>query len=379
MLTTILHHPRKLWLCRALFQIHLWLGVLLSLYVIVIGLSGSILVFQEEIRRASMPHAVLDPNNVAPIDSVIAQVQRSVPGQRVTYVGQPQPENPWWTVYVENARGKTDIVYADAATGAPYKQRGRLLIDFVLDLHIFLLAGPKGYVANCLAGGGLLVLAITGCVLWWPGVKLWTRGFFVSLRHRWKRINYDAHNAVGIWTLLIVSWWGLTAIYFLVPYKIGAVVNAISPLKGMMPPQTPEPKPGVEVASLETILAAAKSASPGFLEGVGLADKPGGNITVYIDRQKPGDFSHRDILTFDGHTGKLLTVWHYGDNRSAGDWFLWLMYPLHFGTLWGMTVKVVWSLLGLSLPILSVTGLLMYWTRYLGARWRSLRAKNIAA
>ena len=51
MLRTILHHPRKLWLRRALFQIHLWLGVLLSLYVIVIGLSGSILVFEDEIRQ----------------------------------------------------------------------------------------------------------------------------------------------------------------------------------------------------------------------------------------------------------------------------------------------------------------------------------------
>jgi uncharacterized iron-regulated membrane protein len=57
------------------------------------------------------------------------------------------------------------------------------------------------------AGAELLILALTGFVLWWPGVKLWTRGSVVSLQHRWKRINYDTHNAVGIWTLLIVSWW----------------------------------------------------------------------------------------------------------------------------------------------------------------------------
>jgi uncharacterized iron-regulated membrane protein len=49
------------------------------------------------------------------------------------------------------------------------------------------------------------------------------------------------------------------------------------------------------------------------------------------------------------------------------------MYPLHFGTLWGLPVKILWALLGFGLAVLSVTGLLMYWNRYLGARWRSLR------
>ena len=41
------------------------------------------------------------------------------------------------------------------------------------------------------------------------------------------------------------------------------------------------------------------------------------------------------------------------------------MYPLHFGTLWGMGVKILWSLMGLGVAVLSVTGLLMYWNRKL--------------
>jgi uncharacterized iron-regulated membrane protein len=373
MLKTFLHHPRKLWLRRALFQVHLWLGVLLSLYVLVIGLSGSILVFQDEIRQASLPAVTFDQAHLAPVDSVIAQAQKAHPGQHITYIAQPQPSNPWWTIYVQNAQGKSDLIYANPATGIPYTRHRRPFIDFVLDLHIFLLAGPKGFIVNCVAGIALLILTLTGVVLWWPGVRLWTRGFFLTLHHRWKRINYDAHNAIGIWTLLIVSWWGFTAVYFLIPDKVAAVVNVVSPLVGMKEPKLPETTPTSSVASLAEILANARTLSPGPLEGFSLPPKPGDNITVYIDRRQPGDFSHRDILTFDGHSGKLLTLWHYGENHSLGDWFLWMMYPLHFGTLWGMTIKVLWALLGLSLPVLSVTGLLMYWNRYLHSRWRSLR------
>jgi uncharacterized iron-regulated membrane protein len=45
------------------------------------------------------------------------------------------------------------------------------------------------------------------------------------------------------------------------------------------------------------------------------------------------------------------------------------MHPLHFGTLWGLPFKILWFLLGLSLALLTVTGLLMYWNRYLRKRW----------
>ena len=365
MLATLLHHPHKLWLRKTLFQVHLWAGVLLSLYMIIIGLSGAILVFQDEIRLASLSHTPLDRARIAPMSAVIEQARHRFPAQHVTFVGNPQPDAPWWTICLADAKGKPDLAYADPATGAPLAQQGRLFIDWVLDLHIYLLAGRTGFIVNCLMGMGLLLLAITGAVLWWPGIKLWRRALMVSLRHGWRRINFDLHSAFGIWTLAIVAWWGVTAVYFLFPVQVASAVNAISPLVGMRPPQPAKPQSATGVASLEGILAAQPQTVPGTLQGVSLPDKPGDNITLYVGRGHAGDFSHRDIATFDGHTGLLLTVWHYGDNRSLGDWFLWLMYPLHFGTLWGMGVKILWSLMGLGVAVLSVTGLLMYWNRKL--------------
>jgi uncharacterized iron-regulated membrane protein len=91
-----------------------------------------------------------------------------------------------------------------------------------------------------------------------------------------------------------------------------------------------------------------------------------------MDLAKPGDFSHRDIVTLDTATAKILSIWHYGNNQSLGDWILWAMHPLHFGTLWGLPFKILWFLLGLSLALLTATGLLMYWNRYLRKRWHSL-------
>lgn len=372
MLKELLHHPRKLWLRRALFQVHLWLGVLLALYVIVIGLTGSIVVFQDEIRHASLKARPFDANKIAAPGAVLQDARQREPASHVIFLSLPREGSPVWSVYLEDPGGHDRTLYADATTGRLLSQQKKLLIDYILELHVGLLMGTTGFIINCCAGIGLLLLALTGAILWWPGIRIWTRGFSISLQHSWKRINYDAHNAVGIWTLAIVSWWGITAVYFLLPKQVSAVVNTVSPLVGMKEPVAPPSSATGPIASIDAIIASYSRASSGNLAGIAIPAKPGDNITLYIDTGKPGDFSHRDILTFDGHTGKLLTTWHYGQKHSLGDWFLWLMYPLHFGTLWGTPFKVLWSLLGFSLPVLSITGLLMYWNRYLGKRWRLL-------
>ena len=44
--------------------------------------------------------------------------------------------------------------------------------------------------------------------------------------------------------------------------------------------------------------------------------------------------------------------------------------PLHFGSEWGLIVKVVYSAAGVGLSFLAATGVLMYWHRYLAKRAR---------
>jgi uncharacterized iron-regulated membrane protein len=84
-----------------------------------------------------------------------------------------------------------------------------------------------------------------------------------------------------------------------------------------------------------------------------------------MDLRAPADFSHRDIIAISTVNAQVLTNWHYGANHTLGDWLLWSQHPLHFGTLWGLPIKILWFLLGLSLAVLTITGLIMYWNRYL--------------
>ena len=50
-----LRHPQALWLRKTIFQVHLWSGISVGLYIAVIGFSGSVLVYRVELRQRFDP------------------------------------------------------------------------------------------------------------------------------------------------------------------------------------------------------------------------------------------------------------------------------------------------------------------------------------
>jgi len=97
----------------------------------------------------------------------------------------------------------------------------------------------------------------------------------------------------------------------------------------MVPPKPPPPtiSNGVH-ASLEEIITAAHQASPhGRLNEISDPSLIGSMVHAYMDLRGDGDFSHRDIVTIDASNAHVLTVWHYGQNQTLGDWIVWSMFP----------------------------------------------------
>jgi uncharacterized iron-regulated membrane protein len=366
---TLVHHPRKLWLRRAFFQIHLWAGVLLSLYIVMIALTGSILVFRTELTRALLPKTLTPytAERTAPIAVVLDCFRATYPEGTLENIQTPSQETPVFLLFAKDSHQHPFTLLADPVT-ANLELLPHTWLYWTYELHVNLLLGEAhGVQLNGIGALCLLLLVITGLVLWWPGVKIWARGLRIGFRHNWRRINYDAHSAIGFWTLFIVFWWALSGIYFAWYRQVTSVVALVSPIRGMLSPPVPtSPKSGPEHASLEQILTAVHQQSPrGQLFSLSDPLLAGTVVYALVDLRAPGDFSHRDIITLSTKDSRVLTIWHYGQNHTAGDWILWAMHPLHFGTLWGMSVKVLWALCGLALAILAITGLLMYWNRFL--------------
>ena len=101
-------------------------------------------------------------------------------------------------------------------------------IGWLVKLHSNLLAGSAGRFVNGVGAASLTLLALTGIIIWWPGVKYWRRSLQVNWSASFPRINWDLHSAVGFWCFPFVLLWGLSGFYFAFP-DVFSILLALDP------------------------------------------------------------------------------------------------------------------------------------------------------
>jgi len=62
-----------------------------------------------------------------------------------------------------------------------------------------------------------LTLAITGAIVWWPGVNRLGHSMVPGKPAKSARFARRLHNALGVWTLALILIWAITAVYFSFP------------------------------------------------------------------------------------------------------------------------------------------------------------------
>jgi uncharacterized iron-regulated membrane protein len=177
---------------------------------------------------------------------------------------------------------------------------------------------------------------------------------------------------MGFWTLLILSMWAFTGIYFVWPKPIESFVNRFSSVASANPPKfTISPRDGEPWVDLLAMIHHAQQSSPKFAGAFFPRDEKSA-LTLLIARGAARNSTQMDYVYFDPATGRQLALWHRGVTDTWGGGFISWLNPLHFGYDWGLIIKVLWATLGLVLPLLSITGVLMYWNRSLSRKWRLL-------
>src|SRR3954447_17824097 len=80
--------PQNLWLRKALFQVHLWSGIAVGLYILMISLTGSVLVYSNELYRAATAKPIISRASGPRLtDNQLKQsALRLYPGYRVSNI-----------------------------------------------------------------------------------------------------------------------------------------------------------------------------------------------------------------------------------------------------------------------------------------------------
>lgn len=370
--------PQQLAARRLNFQVHLWVGILLTLYLTVIGVTGSILVFRAELERICglKPwQGVRAGEPVADIATVVENLRAAYPRSHIVSVMAPTEDDATFVAVLEGRRRTTVACGpADGKVLGEFSRRTNWL-DLVRELHESLLAHRTGRILNGVGAAFLLLLNGTGLVIWWPGIRNWKRALKVDFQRNWRRINFDLHSSAGFWTILIVSFWALSGIYFAWPRQVFLSVNSFSPVITARPPAiSVTPDNAVPEPDLRSLVERAHKIDPGTtLGGIAFPYSRRAPFGVLMRRGNSVGREYVDTVYFNPYSGAYISTWRYGVNQSLGDWIIWSQVPLHFGTYWGLGVKVVWSAAGMIIPLLAVTGLLMYWNRALRRKWKRRR------
>ena len=215
---------------KLLFTLHLYVGLTAAFFLICISLSGAMIAFEPELNRAFHPELT----NVTPVaqplnwDEFRTRVEQQSPGWKL--IRFYFPDQPNWSTYVRLrnvATHKIRHVYVDQYTGKVLgsTEDGSNWIIKVHDLHVNFLSGKIGNQIVTWSTVGLLVLSLSGIILWWPGVMNWRRSLTVNWKSSFARLNWDLHNTLGFWCFLFVLMWGISGIYFAFPDMFNAIVG----------------------------------------------------------------------------------------------------------------------------------------------------------
>ncbi len=359
-------------------QIHLWTGLVIGVWAVLIGLSGSALVFKEEIELALEPEVFsVEPQpGRASLDTVLAEARRRFPKHQMGgFIGlDREHESPYlWVTHLDENGDLTNRynIHFNQYTGEILGEKKRYtgVLGFLEDFHFFLLLGRKGIQVNAVFGFGLLAMCLTGLVIWWPGVAKWKEAARVKWGARWKRVNFDLHRALGFYTVGLLTLMAVTGSYFGLPQVLlGALTAATGASVEEVQAARKFPKSAVvEAGSAFSTQAVYERGEallpPGFVvDGIILPRAP--EAVFNVRGKRPGNplLASYAGSYFDQYTGELLgTV----DSRKQplALQAVALVGPVHFGTWGGVWSKLLWLMLGLAPGTLFLTGFAMWWNR----------------
>lgn len=214
-----LQAPHTLPLRRALFQVHLWLGIVCGLYVLMISLTGSAVVLRPQIANWFTYNQVVSTEGVALegagleariatvyADATITRISPSTREGRATYVAM-EKEGREISRYFDHYSG------LDLGSTFPWPVAA---VEWLTRLHDDLLLDREGRKLNGYGGILFLAMVLSGLVLWWQGKRRCYEGLVIRTTST-RSLFWQLHSFMGFWSLLLLLVWGVTAVYFAWP------------------------------------------------------------------------------------------------------------------------------------------------------------------
>ena len=288
---------------------HLWSGVAIGLYILMITVTGSVLIYSNELFRAATPRPIISKGSGPRLtDDQLRQIAtRLYAGYRVVRLSRARDLDQAVDLWLRRGDDIKKRQF-DPRSGSDLGDSvptGIRLVSNLIDLHDNLLAGPTGRKVNGVGAIAALVLAATGLVIWWPGIRSWRRSLTLGRGSGWKGLSWRLHSVIGFWCLGFTLLFAVSGAYLGNPGPFQDFADRLEPLT---------------------------AANAGFRIG---------DRVIY-----------------------WLAILHFGRINGIG-------FPCGGPGICDQTTKAIWAVFGLAPAAMFATGAIMWWNRVLRPGWQA--------
>lgn len=343
---------------------HSWFGLITGIFLLVLGITGSILVYRIELNQW-LYDPLLEPNVTSAgvtLDSIYHNLARRYDHLRgIALISNPDEKNHVYEFRVYTSDDKLytiDLlgVIVDPRTGkilkeGYYRDFQKFPVNWIFSFHYSFMLGNPGMFVTAIFGLTMLLSLITGAMVYrkfiWKALTLRVP----IKRKNWRIFSSDLHRVVGVWALV------LNILIFFTGFWLNRFM--FEPAGWKIKPTVVEKV--LFQGSVDTSIRTAEAILPGLRpDYIYLPVKPGDELTIY---GKTGDSGLGTNAIHFASNGTLSSVHRPAAMRNFASWFDGAHYALHVGNYGGTLVRVVYILVGLTPGLLSITGFMLWWRR----------------
>ncbi|WP_428230253.1 PepSY-associated TM helix domain-containing protein [Flavobacterium sp.] len=355
--------------------LHLWLGLASGIIVVIMGITGCILVFEQEIKVLTSPYLSVEaqsPDQLLPPSKIYAAVHKALPNKEIHGV--------WYNGLDKSI--KVDIESDSLIYVNPYNGKITGIVHHE-DFFHFMDEGHRNLWLERSIGSQITAwatvvfffLLISGLVLWFP--KKWNKttrnsSFKIKWNAKFKRLNYDLHNVMGFYVMILailIAFTGLLMSFHWLRESTYWISGGWADEKNTKEQAVLAQKDTLSQQQLEKLAAAdfiwkkvrkeiAKENKEAVI--IHFPDDPKEDIYACTDMNKG---VWRDLY-FDPKTLELLSKSQkYISNERFSDWLMRSNYSLHIGAIGGWPTKIIYFTASLICASLPITGFYIWWGR----------------
>lgn len=362
-----------------LFRAHKTIGIVFGLAFVLVGLSGSVLAFREDIDEllnySLMRVAPTYNESFRPIDEIFAAASSQIP-ENAKLERFTMPRHPHAAASLSYMVETDDLdsyfyeifinPYTATVTGQRLKIHGedqfsQPFIQILMAFHWTLLLGVNNaYLIGCV-GIFFFFSIFIGLYLWRPANNNWRAALTFKWRASSERITYDIHRNIGFYGaifLVIMTSTGVAMIFKPATRALTSLFTVVhnDPDFGKSKPL----KEGKPIGLGEVVKIADSVFSTGRIISISLPSSPTGVYVVgKISDSEPNKTRAYKNVGIDQYSGDIL---HVQDPAafSVGDKIFEWLFPLHTGEFFGEFGRPILFLIGLIPFLLFTTGLLRW-------------------